>query len=103
MYYAKSGILNTFNNIYMKITTDEYLYVWFKGYKNLYNYNNKAIWGKMNRLRDDHTKWSESDGERWTPLKIWHKWTYIWQRNSFMDIENRLVASKAESTGGGME
>ena len=56
-----------FNKIYVKITTDEYLYVWFKGYKNLYNYNNKAIWGKMNRLRDDHTKWSESDGERQTP------------------------------------
>ena len=43
MYYAKSGILNTFNNIYMKITTDEYLYVWLKAYKNLYSYKNKAI------------------------------------------------------------
>jgi len=50
-----------FHNIYVKITADEYLYVWLKGYKSLYSYNSKAIWGNMHEPRDDHTKWSESE------------------------------------------
>ena len=33
----------SFHNISGKITTEEYLYVWLKGYKNLYSYKNKAI------------------------------------------------------------
>ena len=40
----------------------EYPYVWLKGSKNLNSYNNKAFWGNMRGLRDDHTKWSE----RWS-------------------------------------
>ena len=35
--------------------------------------------------------------------KIWHKWTYLWNRNRIMDIENRLVVAKGEGVGGGME
>ena len=32
VYYTR------FNNIYVKIITDEYLLVWLKGYKNMYSY-----------------------------------------------------------------
>ena len=35
--------------------------------------------------------------------KIWHKWTYLWNRNSLTDIENRLVAAKGEAGGSGMD
>ena len=31
--------------------------------------------------------------------KIGHKWTYLWNRNRFTDIENRLVVAK----GGGRD
>ena len=35
--------------------------------------------------------------------KIWHKGTYLWNRNRILDIENRLVVAKGEGAGGGME
>ena len=35
--------------------------------------------------------------------KIWHKWTYIWNRNRIRDIENRLVTAQGEGIGGRME
>ena len=35
--------------------------------------------------------------------KIWHKWTYLWNRNRIRDIENRLVVAKGEGAGGRME
>ena len=35
--------------------------------------------------------------------KIWHKWTYLWNRNRLTDIENRLVVAKEEGDGGGMD
>ena len=28
--------------------------------------------------------------------KIWHKWTYLWNKNTIMDIENRLVVTKGK-------
>ena len=28
--------------------------------------------------------------------KIWHKWTYLRNRNRFIDIENRLLVKKNE-------
>ena len=34
--------------------------------------------------------------------KIWHKWTYLLNRNGLTDIENRLVVAKGEGGGGGM-
>ena len=34
---------------------------------------------------------------------MWHKWTYLWNRNRLTDIENRLVVAKWEGVGGGME
>ena len=44
--------------------------VWLKGYKNLYSYNNKAIWVNMHGPRDNHTKWSEAHRERQTTNNI---------------------------------
>ena len=35
--------------------------------------------------------------------KIWHKWTYLWNRNRITNIENRPVVAKGEGVGGGME
>ena len=32
-----------------------------------------------------------------------HTQTYVCNRNTFMDIENRFLASKEERIGGGME
>ena len=37
------------------------------------------------------------------PNKIWHKWTYLWNRNRISDIEKRLVVAKGQGIGGGME
>ena len=31
--------------------------------------------------------------------KIWHKWTYLWNRNRLTDLENRLVVAKGEEEG----
>ena len=28
--------------------------------------------------------------------KIWHKWTYLWNRNRLIDIENKLTVTKGE-------
>ena len=33
--------------------------------------------------------------------KIWHKWTYLWNRNRPTDIENRLVIAKWQEAGEG--
>ena len=44
--------------------------------------------------------------ERKTPFnlyvesKIWHKLTYLWNRNRLTDIENRIVVAKEEGNGG---
>ena len=32
--------------------------------------------------------------------KIWHKWTYLWNRNRITDIQNRLVVVKGEGWSG---
>ena len=31
---------------------------------------------------------------------MWHKWTYLWNRNRHRDVENRLVVAKGEGGGG---
>ena len=35
--------------------------------------------------------------------KIWHKWTYLWNRNRHTDIENRPVIAKGEGDEGWTE
>ena len=57
---------------------------------------------------DYHIKWSKSKTNTiWYHLhvesKIWHEWTYLWNRNRLTDIENRLVIAKGEGVGEGME
>ena len=41
----------------------------------------------------------------WYPLfvecKIWHKWTYLWNRNRLTDTENRPLATKLGAGWGG--
>ena len=45
--------------------------------------------------RDYHTKWSKSEKTNtiWYHLyvksEIWHRWTYLWNRNRLTDTENR--------------
>ena len=62
-----------------------------------------AFCSNMDGPRDDHTKWSKSDRERHSILyhlhvesKIWHKRTYLWNRNRITDLENRLMFAKCE-------
>ena len=61
----------------------------------------------MDTTRDYHTKWSKSERERQIPYdllyvgsKIWHKRTYLRNRNRLTDIENRLVFAKGGCRGG---
>ena len=35
--------------------------------------------------------------------KIWHKWTYLWNRNRLRGIENRHVVAKGKEGGGGKD
>ena len=35
--------------------------------------------------------------------KIWHKWTYLQNRNRLTDMENRFVVAKGEGGGNGMD
>ena len=56
----------------------------------------------MDGPRDDPTKWSMSEKDKYhmIPLyvesKMWHKWTYLGNRNTLTDIE-RLVVAKGEA------
>ena len=56
---------------------------------------------------DYHTKWSKSNRERqiWCNIyvesQMQHKWTYLWNRNRFRDIGNRLVVAKEGGVGEG--
>ena len=33
--------------------------------------------------------------------KLWHKWTYLWNRNRLTDIENRFAVTKGVGGWGG--
>ena len=57
----------------------------------------------MNGPRDYHTERSKSLAEKQIPYdityvesKIWHKGTYLWNRNRCIDRENRFMIAKAE-------
>ena len=61
---------------------------------------NNAICSNMDGTRGYHTKWSKSERQipynityMWN-LKMWHKWTYLQNKNRLTDIESRLVAAK---------
>ena len=59
---------------------------------------NNAIHSNLDATRDYHTKWitTRKINTIWYHLyvksKIWHKWTYLWNR--LINIENRLVIAK---------
>ena len=60
----------------------------------------------MDGLRDYQAKWSKSKRERQIPYditymesKIWHKGTYLWNRNRHIDIENRCGCQGGEKVG----
>ena len=67
----------------------------------------------MGRRRDNHTKWSKSLSRKrktntiWYHLhvepKIWHKWTYPWNRNQLTDIENKPLVAKRRRGGRGKD
>ena len=54
---------------------------------------------KKIRKRKTNTMWYHL----YVESKIWHKWSYLWNRNWITDIENRMVVAKEEGIGGGME
>ena len=66
---------------------------------------NNAICSNMDGTRGYHTKWSKSERQipynityMWN-LKMWHKWTYLQNKNRLTDIESRLVAAKGVEGG----
>ena len=64
-----------------------------------------AIYSNMDGPRESHTKWrkSEKDKHHMTSFTcgIWHKWTYLRNRNRLTDAENRCVVAKGERGGRG--
>ena len=68
---------------------------------------NNAICRNMDGPRDYHTMWSQSKKERQIlydiicKSKIWHKKTYLQNKDRFTDIENRLQVVKEEPVGKG--
>ena len=72
---------------------------------------NTAICSNMDAARYYHTKWSKSEKRNtntiWYHLylesKIWHRWTYLQDRNGLTDVENRFVVAKEEGGGSGMD
>ena len=66
----------------------------------------------MNGPRDDHTKWSKPDKEKYQieicyPLYVeskekWYIWTYLQNRNRPTDLENNLMVTSREGLGKGI-
>ena len=64
-----------------------------------------VFYSNMDGPRDYHTEWSKSDREIQIPYdityvksKIWHKWTYLINRNRLIDMENRPTVTKEEGS-----
>ena len=60
----------------------------------------------MGVTRDYHTKWGKSERKTntisyrlYVESKIWHRWTYIQNKNGLMDIENALMVAKQGGFG----
>ena len=71
---------------------------------------NNAIFSNMDATRDSYTKWSKSEKERQTSCditymgsKVWHKGTYLQNRNRLTDIKNGLVVATGEGGESGMD
>ena len=83
-----------------------------KGKPCMEHYSSKnAICSNIDRSRNYHTKWSKSENDKMPydiylltgGSKIWHKWTYLWNRNGLTDIESTLVVVKGEGWIGSLE
>ena len=92
-------------------STDEWLnkrwYIWNEILFSSKKEWNNAICNNTNGPRDFHTKWGKSERERQILYEIsytWkqYKWTYLQEINRLTDIENRLMATKGERVGGGI-
>ena len=64
----------------------------------------------MDATRNYYTKRSKSEGKRQIPYditdvesKIWHKLTYLQNRNRLTDIQNRFVVAMGEGMGKGID
>ena len=71
---------------------------------------NNAICSNMDATRNYYTKRSKSEGKRQIPYditdvesKIWHKLTYLQNRNRLTDIQNRFVVAMGEGMGKGID
>ena len=69
---------------------------------------NNALCSNMYGPRLYHTKWNKPDKDKYHTMlyvetKIWHKLTYLWNRNRLTDIENRFVVAKGKSGTRGMD
>ena len=68
---------------------------------------NNATCNKMDGPRDYHNKWSQTKEDiydityMWN-LKIWYKWTYLQNWNKLTDLENKLMVTKGERWGEGI-
>ena len=67
---------------------------------------NNAICSNIDATRDDHTKWSKSEGEM--PHDITHMWNLKYGTNEptherETDSENKLLVARAKGGGGGMD
>ena len=64
-----------------------------------------ATWMQLEIIILSEVSQTEKTNTIWYHLyvesKIWHKGTYLWNRNRITDIENRLVVAKGEGVGGG--
>ena len=68
---------------------------------------NNAICSNRYESRDNHTKWNKSKRKTNTIIyhfyvepKIWHKSTYLQNKNRLIYIENRLVVAKEKGQEG---
>ena len=62
----------------------------------------------MDAARDSHTKWSKSERERQIPYDITSMWSLKYGTNEPIyktetESQNRLVATKGEGRGSGMD
>ena len=85
-------------------STDEWIKMWYIYTMGYYSAIKKRKWCHLQQpgwTRDYRTKWNVIKRKTniiWYHLyvqsKIWHKWTYLWNRSRPTDRESRLVAAK---------